>query len=94
MRTGALHRSRCCQKQPDNTKTPNSERMQTINQQPSTIRGDESPWVCWRLFLLVSNRQFGAPFRIVDGFVFGWGDVTAVAVETLVVEPVHPPQRR
>ncbi len=27
-------------KRPDSTKTPNSERMQTINQQPSTIRGE------------------------------------------------------
>ncbi len=55
--------------------------------------GTGSPWVWWRLFLLVSNQQFAAPFRIVDLFVFGWGNVAEVSVEALVVEPVHPPQR-
>ena len=65
---------------------------QTLGPKWADAAQGEAPWVCWRLFLLVSNRQFAAPFRIVDGFVFGWGDVAEIAVEALVVEPVHPSQ--
>jgi hypothetical protein len=32
-----------------------------------------APWVCWRLFLLVSNPLLDAPFGMVGVFIFGRG---------------------
>ena len=40
MKTGATQRPRRPQRQPDHANTPTSERIHTINQQPSTIRGE------------------------------------------------------
>ena len=58
MKTGALQRSRSCRRRPDNAKTRSSQEPATINQQPSTIRGEaHTPTVVsWsdRLTLMVS----------------------------------------
>jgi ABC-type transport system substrate-binding protein len=40
MKTGAPQRSQCCQARPDNAWTRSSQEHATINQQPSTIRGE------------------------------------------------------
>jgi hypothetical protein len=54
----------------------------------------EPHWVCWRLFLWGSNREFGSPFGIVDIFVFGGRNIVEVTVESLDVVPAHPRQGR
>ncbi len=43
---------------------------------------------------MVSNRQFDAPFGMVDVFVFGGRDVSCVPVDPLCVVPVDPSQGR
>ena len=40
MTTGTSPRAQCPRRRPDSTKTPDNEGMKTINQQPSTIRGE------------------------------------------------------
>ncbi len=40
MNTGALQRSRCSRRRPYNAKTRSTQEPATINQQPSTIRGE------------------------------------------------------
>jgi hypothetical protein len=50
-------------------------------------------WVCWRLFLLVSNQLFAAPFGMVGVLVFRWWDVVEIAVDPLLVVPLDPHQR-
>jgi hypothetical protein len=51
-------------------------------------------WVCWRLFLLVSNQLFAAPFGMVGVLVFRWGDVVEIPVDPFLVVPLDPHQRR
>src|SRR5215210_1292146 len=52
---------------------------------------DEPPWVGWRLGLLDSNPGGVGLLGSVEGcFELGGGHVAAVAVEPLLVEPVHP----
>ena len=43
MKTRASQRPQCPRTRPDRGETPTSERMHTINQQPSTIRGEAQP---------------------------------------------------
>lgn len=51
----------------------------------------EPPWLWWRLGLLVSNPGGGGLLGSIEGCfeLCGW-DVAAVAVEAVLVEPVHP----
>ena len=59
------------------------------------MREPESPWVCWRLGLLVSNPDRGGLLCSIERcFELGGWDVAAVTVEAVFVEPVHPRQRR
>ena len=51
----------------------------------------EPPWVWWRLGLLVSNPGgVGLLGSVERCFELGRRDVVAVAVEAVLVEPVHP----
>ena len=43
MKTRASERPQCPRTRPDRGETPTSEKMHTINQQPSTIRGEAQP---------------------------------------------------
>ena len=51
----------------------------------------EPPWVWWRLGLLVSNPGgVGLLGSVERCFELCWRHVAAVAVEAVLVEPVHP----
>ena len=51
----------------------------------------ESPWVWWRLGLLVSNPAWGGLVGSIERcFELCGRDVAAVAVEAVFVEPVDP----
>ena len=64
-----------------------------LTREASADTRSEPPWVWWRLGLLVSNPGgVGLSGSIEGCFVLGGRDVVAVAVEPLVVEPVHPRQ--
>ena len=52
----------------------------------------EPHWVLWRLELLVSNQCVVGPSGRVGGFELCGRGVVEVAVESLVVVPVHPAQ--
>lgn len=65
MKTGALQRSRSCQTRPDNTKTRSRQEPATINQQPSTIRGEaqvpvsDAVWSTWRRYCEAVGLSMG-----------------------------------
>lgn len=60
-------------------------------QHPRLVNWFESPWVWWRLGLLVSNPEWGGLLGSIERcFELCGRDVAAVAVEAVFVEPVHP----
>ena len=61
-----------------------------IERSPNTV--SESHWVCWRFGLLVSNQCTVGLSGTVGLFELCRRYVAEVAVEALVVVPVHPAQ--
>src|SRR3954470_5316032 len=80
----AWPRARC-----DALAPPKCRKRRTPRRRPQT----EPPWVWWRLVLLVSNPGgVGLLGSVERCFELGRRDVVAVAVEAVLVEPVHPRQ--
>lgn len=68
------------------------DRIERREAEDLTMDDQGSPWVWWRLVLLVSNRLFVAPFGMVGVLELCRGDIVAVAVDPLGVVPVDPCQ--